>query len=97
MESDATLTCPMCGTTGEQVFMVADVWHCDECQASGEIAVDDGVGELVPTDAENSSRTRVVVHIARMVSHAQDLPREQSETIVRYVLDYIKWGLPRGS
>jgi ribosomal protein L37AE/L43A len=87
------LACPICERDDRLAFVVGDLWHCDGCQATGDV-VD---GELRPPDAENSSRTRVVTHYARMVSSVYDLERDQAESIVRYVLDSLKWGLPPAS
>jgi hypothetical protein len=83
--------CPVCQSTDQLVFVVGDLWHCDECQATGEVVL----GELRPPDAENSSRTRVVRHYGQRVSSAFDLPQEEAERIVRFVLDSVRWGLPR--
>jgi len=83
----------MCGNE-DLVFLVGDIWHCDECQATGEVASDGDSTELHPPDHANSSRTRVVEHLGRMVSNSHDLSQDESEQIVRYALDHIKWGLP---
>jgi hypothetical protein len=85
----------MCETAG--VFLIGDLWHCDVCEATGVAVVTEEEGaRLEPPDYAKSSRTRIVKHLGRMVSSAHDLPGEEAETIVRYVLDYIKWGLPHG-